>query len=125
MKRYILEAWLLLFAADIAMRLFSFASFCRVIGQATVRSFARSTSPPLRNLSHCVDCACVFYFKPVACLQRSAATTLLLRRHGWEAHMVIGARTAPFRSHAWVESENCVVNDSASAVESYRVLVRC
>jgi transglutaminase superfamily protein len=39
----------------------------------------------------------------VLCLQRSAATTLLLRRHGWDAEMVIGAKLLPFQSHAWVE----------------------
>lgn len=124
MRRYALEAWLLLFMADLAMHLCSFAVFCRSIAQASVRTAARPSSPPVRELCRAVDAACALYFKPARCLQRSAATTLLLRRHGWEAQMVIGARTEPFRSHAWVESEHCTVTDSSAAVASYRVLAR-
>jgi len=56
------------------------------------------------ELSHAVDLACVFYFKPVLCLQRSAALALLLRRHGIEAEMVIGAQLLPFLSPRLVMS---------------------
>lgn len=122
--RYIFEAWLFLLSTDVAMRLLSFKSFCGVIGRARTQSI-RPSSPEIQELCDSMDFACAFYFKRVRCLQRSAATTLLLRRHGREAQMVIGARTEPFRSHAWVEAEKRIVNDSVSVVEGYRVLVRC
>jgi hypothetical protein len=76
-------------------------------------------------LCHAADLACVFYFKQVLCLQRSAATALLLRRHGWDVEMVIGAQLNPFSSHAWVELKDEVVNDKPYMREIYRVLERC
>jgi hypothetical protein len=60
-----------------------------------------------------------------ACLQRSAATTLLLRRYGKKAEMVIGAQFLPFKAHAWVEIDGAVVNDKPYMLEVYRPLERC
>lgn len=72
-----------------------------------------------------VDIACIWYWKEVHCLQRSAATTYLLRRCGVDAQMVIGAQHAPFRAHAWVEVHGRVVNDKPYVPEIYAVLDRC
>jgi hypothetical protein len=77
------------------------------------------------DLSLAMDWACVLYPKKVMCLQRSAATTLLLRRHGFKAEMVIGAQILPFRSHAWVEIGGVVVNDKPYMPDIYRFLERC
>jgi Transglutaminase-like superfamily len=78
-----------------------------------------------RHASEAIDRACVLYFKPVQCLQRSAATVCLLRRLGAPARLVIGARHLPFQAHAWVEVEGHVINDKLSVTETYRVLDRC
>ncbi len=72
-----------------------------------------------------VDMACIWYWKTVLCLQRSAATTWMLRRHGVSAQLVIGAQQVPFRAHAWVEVNGCVVNDKADIGTLYEVLDRC
>jgi Transglutaminase-like superfamily len=72
-----------------------------------------------------VDLACVFYFKEVLCLQRSAAATCLLRKHGVRAEMVIGVQHIPFRAHAWVEIDGSVVNDKPYVTQMYAVLERC
>jgi hypothetical protein len=77
------------------------------------------------HLCRAIDIACILYWKPILCLQRSAATTLLLRRHGFSAELVIGARIAPFSSHAWVELRHVVLNDKPYISEMYRELVRC
>jgi len=58
-----------------------------------------------------VDMASIWYWKEVLCLQRSAATTCLLRGHGIAAEMVIGAQPMPFKAHSWVEVGGRVVND--------------
>jgi hypothetical protein len=71
------------------------------------------------------DMACIWYCKQVLCLQRSAATVWLLRRHGIAAHMVIGAQQLPFKAHAWVEVDGRVVNDKPYMPEIYGVLDRC
>ena len=72
-----------------------------------------------------VDLACIWYWKRALCLQRSAATTCLLKRHGVRAQMVIGAQHLPFRAHAWVEVCGRVVNDKPYTPEMYVVLDRC
>jgi Transglutaminase-like superfamily len=72
-----------------------------------------------------VDMASIWYWKQVLCLQRSAATTYLLRWYGVPARMVIGAQQLPFKAHAWVEVEGRVVNDKPYMPEMYAVLARC
>ncbi len=78
-----------------------------------------------RQICRAMDAACVFYLKRVLCLQRSAATTMLLRRFGFPAELVIGARILPFKSHAWVELDKLVINDKSYTPEIYRELQRC
>lgn len=78
-----------------------------------------------QDICDAVDLACVFYFKEVRCLQRSAATTTLLRKRGFSAQMVIGVRQCPFRAHAWVEVAGHTVNDKPYTPTMYAVLDRC
>ena len=59
-----------------------------------------------------VATATCLYWKPVMCLQRSVCTARLLRARGVPARLVIGYRPNPFLSHAWVEVDGRVVNDS-------------
>jgi Transglutaminase-like superfamily len=72
-----------------------------------------------------VDLACVWYWKQVRCLERSAATTCLLRRYGIRAQLIIGAQNMPFKAHAWVEVDGQVVNDKPYTRDIYAVLDRC
>jgi hypothetical protein len=72
-----------------------------------------------------VDMACIWYPKPVLCLQRSAATACLLKKYGVPAQMIIGAQHMPFKAHAWVEVNGQVVNDKPYTREIYAVLDRC
>jgi hypothetical protein len=69
-----------------------------------------------------VSLAACFYWKRVYCLQRSAVAVRLLRRSGIHASLVIGYRPSPFFSHAWVEVEGRVVNDSPVYKERMHVL---
>jgi Transglutaminase-like superfamily len=72
-----------------------------------------------------VDMACIWYWKEVRCLQRSAATACLLKQYGVLAQLVIGVQQMPFKAHAWVEVDGRVVNDKPYAPEMYVVLDRC
>jgi hypothetical protein len=72
-----------------------------------------------------VDMACIWYWKEVLCLQRSAATACLLKRSGVPAQMMIGAQQMPFKAHAWVEVDGRVVNDKSYMREMYAVLDQC
>lgn len=75
-------------------------------------------------LFRAIDLACVFYLHRVLCLQRAAATTLLLRRHGVSAEMIVGIKQFPFRSHAWVEVAGSIANDKPYLREIYQELQR-
>ena len=120
----VLASWLLLLYFDCLMRL---GGFARV--HEAVRREKLTPKPNMHDrdheLSHAVDLACVLYFKPVLCLQRSAALALLLRRHGIEAEMVIGAQMLPFLAHAWVEVGGGAINDKPYVREMFQVLERC
>jgi Transglutaminase-like superfamily len=78
-----------------------------------------------RRVCEAIDLACVFYWTEVRCLQRSAAATRLLKRHGIPAQLVIGIQQLPLKSHAWVEVEGTVVNDKPYVANDYAVLDRC
>lgn len=118
-----LESWILLLYVDVLMRLRGFPHLYALVRERQMRAVREYENPIA--LSHAVDLACVFYFKPVLCLQRSAALVLLLSRHGWRGEMVIGAQLLPFRSHAWVEREGVVLNDKPYVTETFQVLERC
>jgi hypothetical protein len=86
----------------------------------------RTPSPnAAENICAAVDMACIWYWKEALCLQRSAATACLLKRHGVPAQMVIGAQHMPFKAHAWVEVDGRVVNDKPYAPDLYAPLDRC
>lgn len=122
MTRRFIEAWLLLFYFEWLMRFRSFEILHSTVRKCRVNGIKRDE---VDRLCRAVDYSCVFYFKRVLCLQRSAATALLLRRHGGEAELVIGVHLLPFHSHAWVEVEGRVVNDKPYVVDKFEVLERC
>jgi hypothetical protein len=126
MRRLVLESWFHLLYVDFLLRFRGFAGLHRVVAKHSVRrprdgEFAITS----RIVCEALDLACVFYFKQVLCLQHSAATTLVLRRHGWEAELVIGAQIAPPKWHAWVELQGIVVNDKPYMRDIFHVLNRC
>ena len=87
----------------------------------------RSVEVPdaIQRICAAVDMACIWYWKEVLCLQRSAATACLLKRYGVPAQMMIGAQQMPFKAHAWVEVNARVVNDRPYMREMYAVLDHC
>src|ERR1700739_2561493 len=95
----------------------------------TVRGYplkrSERQSHSIQEICKAVDVACIWYWKQVLCLQRSAASVCLLRSCGVRAQLVIGAQPLPFKAHAWVEIEGGVVNDKSYVSEIYSVLDRC
>ena len=87
----------------------------------------KTTAPAnaVEKVCAAVDMACIWYWKEVLCLQRSAATACLLKSRGVAAQMMIGAQQIPFKAHAWVEVDGRVVNDKPYMRDMYAVLDRC
>jgi hypothetical protein len=101
-----------------------FAALYEAVGRHPLGKRTTRTDMAERVCS-AVDVACIWYWKEVFCLQRSAATACLLRSHGLVADLVIGVQHTPFRAHAWVEVDGRVVNDRPYMHEMYAVLDRC
>jgi hypothetical protein len=124
MTLLVLAAYLELIRFDI---LLARGNFQKLYG--SVRDLPVRTQSPSRHsierICRALDLACIWYWKEALCLQRSAATARLLKKHGVAAQLVIGAQRLPFKAHAWVEVNGQVVNDKPYVAEIYAVLDRC
>ena len=125
MKRSIITSYLSLIWAGCILRFANLRALHRAIRNTKVRGCGIDQMLSTEQLCRAMDFACVFYPRRVLCLQRSAATAFLLRRHGIYAELVIGAQMIPFRAHAWVEVGGAVINDKPYMHEIYKVLERC
>jgi hypothetical protein len=105
---------------DAVMRCRGFSGIHRRISR--LRTGRRADGVEPEQVCEAVACAISLYWRRVHCLQRSAVAALLLRRYGWDARMVIGYRPVPFFSHAWVELDGVVVNDSPAYKRQLQVL---
>jgi hypothetical protein len=117
----VLRAWLDLARCDALTAVCGFG----YIRKRLAKQATRRATPPAdaeRAICEAVLLATCLYWKPVLCLQRSVCTTRLLRAYGVPARLVIGYREVPFFSHAWVEVDTRVVNDSPVYRQRLRVL---
>jgi hypothetical protein len=124
MNRLFLQAYRRLFSFEWHVARENFRPLYEAVRQHPIRK-----TPPIcssvDDICQAMDVACIWYWKQVLCLQRSAATTCLLKDFGISAQMVIGAQALPFKAHAWVEVERRVVNDKPYINQIYAVLERC
>jgi transglutaminase superfamily protein len=124
MSFLVLQAYLKLIQFDLCLTRGSFEALYETVRNYPV-SHETLASMTIEKTCAAMDMACIWYWKEALCLQRSAATTCLLRRCGVHAQLVIGAQQMPFKSHAWVEVGGRVVNDKPYMNEIYAVLDRC
>jgi hypothetical protein len=119
-------AWLGLLAADAVMRLGGFHALYAAVRKFPLRREGSSGAEQVQSvLCAAMQRAASLYFRRARCLQRSAATTCLLRWYGVPAEMVIAVQKFPFRAHAWVECNGIVVNDRSEVQQRFVVLERC
>lgn len=120
----ILQAYMKLIYFDFYVSCGTFAALYQRVRHCAV-GMNRPSRSDMERICSAVDLACIWYWKRVLCLQRSAATACLLKRYGVPAQMVIGAQQIPFKAHAWVEVDGHVVNDKHYIPEIYVVLDKC
>jgi Transglutaminase-like superfamily len=124
MSLLVFEAYVELVAFDLCVAQGDFTAL-----YSRVRTYplgkAESATDLTERICAAVDVACIWYWKEVLCLQRSAATACLLKKHGIRAQMAIGVQLLPFKAHAWVEVDGGVVNDKPYMPEIYAVIDRC
>lgn len=124
MSFLVLRAYLTLIQFDLYLARGNFQSLYDKVRGCPVKTVVLSRDP-VERVCAAVDMACIWYWKQVLCLQRSAATTCVLKQHGVPAQMILGAQQMPFKAHAWVEVDGRVVNDKPYMREMYAVLDRC
>jgi hypothetical protein len=124
MKYLVLRAYWQLIYFDWHLARKNFAALYEKVRHCPVAK-AAEVSNVTEKACAAVDMACIWYWKEVLCLQRSAATTCLLKQLGAPAQMMIGAQQMPFKAHAWVEVEGIVVNDKPFMQEIYPPLDHC
>jgi Transglutaminase-like superfamily len=124
MSFLVLKAYLTLIYLDLYLARGNFAVLYNKVRNCPVAK-TRPAPDAVECVCSAVDMACIWYWKEALCLQRSAAISCLLKRHGISAQLVIGAQRLPFKAHAWVEVDGRVVNDKPYMPEIYAVLERC
>lgn len=122
---WFLLAYASLLGMDVMLRLSGFDRFHQLIRRWPRWTRANVDVTAAARIRAAVDQAANFYPKRAWCLQRSAATTCLLRLRGLPAHLVIGVRRMPFAAHAWVELEGRIVNDDPRVCRAFDVIERC
>jgi hypothetical protein len=123
MLRLTLRAYWELIQVDTFLFRRDFAALCDRVKTCSV-GHQVSNEDAVAEICTAVDMACIWYWKEVRCLQRSAATVCLLKRRGVSAYLVVGAQQIPFRAHAWVESAGRIVGDKPYVEETYAILAR-
>lgn len=119
----VLRAYLDLIHFDWLLTRGNFGALC---GEVRNYPIERQQHPPvIEQICAVVDMACIWYWKEVRCLQRSAVTTCMLRRCGVPAQMVMGAQELPFRAHAWTEVDGRAIHERRDVQKIYAVLERC
>jgi len=124
MSFLVLRAYLRLIHFDLYLTRGDFQALYEKVAKYPIRKRA-VREDAVKRVCAAVDMACIWYWKQVLCLQRSAATTCLLKHHGIPAQLIVGAQQMPFRAHAWVEVNGRVVNDKPYMREMYAVLDKC
>jgi transglutaminase superfamily protein len=122
--RYVLlaiQAWWELARYDLMHAMSGFRQMYLRVERQPVADHGRERPAP-SQVCDAVTLAACFYWKRVYCLQRSAVAAMLLRKSGIDGRLVIGYRPSPFFSHAWVEVNGRVVNDSPTYKDRMHVL---
>ena len=119
-----IRALFALFAYDVLCVFCRFETIHSVVKRWRIRRKTGGTAA-LERVCSAVNYACIWYPKQALCLQRSFATTYLLRREGIAAQMVLGAQKIPFKAHAWVEVNGSAINERSNVQATYAVWDRC
>lgn len=75
------------------------------------------------EIMDCVNFLMPFFFVDNPCLFYAFVLTYLLKNKGICSNLVVGVKTRPFISHAWVEIEGSVVGDDAELRNKLSVIM--
>jgi transglutaminase superfamily protein len=109
----LVQAWLLLLAMDLCLRLLPFRSVLASVNLFRARTEAdeRRLSPPLPRLIWLVESAGRYVPVSATCLKQALVLSCLLGRRGVSTTIQIGVKTrdGTFIAHAWLERQGRVI----------------
>lgn len=109
--------------ADLTLRTRRFPGLRESVRGALVRrSILAMGSSDQELLITAIHRASVFLPVRTHCLVYSSALVWLLRQYGLPAQCVIGIRSTPFESHAWVENEGVILGPKVGRQSTYTVI---
>jgi hypothetical protein len=123
------QAWILLLAVNLGLRLASLRQVQRVLAVGSGRTAGRLTGDPwmtIPRLQRLVGIAARHHLLPMSCLPRSLVLQALLARHGIEAELRFGVRMEDrgLQAHAWLEVEGGAIDSLAGPETEYEPLER-
>ncbi|TXH00483.1 MAG: lasso peptide biosynthesis B2 protein [Rhodocyclaceae bacterium] len=96
--------------------------FARLLAYEQRRAPRRSHNPSTQTLAKLHAAfrrASLWMGEADQCLARSIAFRMLAFRLGFAPTLVLGIKLDPFAAHCWVQSEDCVANDSLERVRCF------
>jgi hypothetical protein len=118
-----LVAFTALLISDIVLLSGKFSAIRSVVNRIPIKAVLPRTRP-LEQTVATFTSASVAYFRTVKCIHRSAALTCLLRLHGIRANFVVGCRSVPFFSHAWVEVNGNAIDQDRELIAPLAIIDR-
>lgn len=122
-RRALLQAWAVLLAADVALRLLPFSRVERLFAPRPRAGGAPDPSLTSR-LVWATGAAARHHLYPMRCLPQSLCLRWLLGRHGILTDLRIGVakRRGDLIAHAWVEREGRPLGDGGDAADGFAPL---
>jgi hypothetical protein len=99
-----------------------FRGFGTMLFQLKRQTPAPSVGLPVEVVLRVLEFAAVFLPLRLSSLERSVATAAMLRRYGWPSQLVLGVQVFPSEDYAWVEIDECPVNDTPDVREIYKII---
>ncbi len=117
-------AFLLFTAYDLSIKVLGFRRLFQIVAQWQLRKCESPNTALIQRVCAGIERARIWYPKQIMCMQHSVVSKCLLQHYGVPARMSIAARKMPFKSHAWVEVDGRVVNDTQKVLTYYNVFRR-
>jgi hypothetical protein len=120
------QAWLLLLAVDLGLRLLPFARVQELVtlGRKAGQPQAAAASATIQRLRQLVGMAGRHHLYPMSCLRQSLALQWLLGRRGIMVDLRIGVQkqTDGLAAHAWLEYHGQAIGEAPGVVTHYAPL---
>lgn len=120
----LIEAYVLLILIDLSLKVVGFHRVWVRFESQRPSHYALPNLQSVTALSKMALSAFKWYRPGVACMHRAFTTYWFLKRRHIPAELCLGVKTCPFSSHAWVEYQDWVLDDSPLVKSQFRIIAK-